>query len=80
MSTAEEVDTNQLLSEMFRLEKQVFVPTYSGKSMEMVRLRDLNDYDTLPLTKWNIKQPSATEGRENALTNGNYNSRETLNT
>ncbi|XP_061388039.1 5-formyltetrahydrofolate cyclo-ligase [Musca vetustissima] len=70
LSTASEVDTGDLLSECFRLEKHVFVPTYEGSNMEMVRLKNLEDYNSLPLTKWNIKQPSAKEGRENALTNG----------
>lgn len=65
-----EVDTCELLSECFRLEKHVFVPTYEGNQMEMVRLKDLDDYDTLPLTKWKIKQPNFKDGRENALTNG----------
>lgn len=72
LSTAEEVDTSVLLSECFRLEKHVFVPTYEGSQMEMVRLKDLQDYETLPLTKWNIKQPNPKDGRENALTNGEF--------
>lgn len=49
---------------------QVFVPTYQGDVMEMVKLNDLEDYDSLPLTKWNIKQPKADEGRENPLDTG----------
>lgn len=73
LSTSTEVDTSELLSECFRLEKHVFVPTYEGSEMEMVRLKDLKDYESLPLTKWKIKQPSAKEGRENALTNGKRN-------
>ena len=38
-----------------------------GNSMDMVRLYDLDDYDSLPLTKWNIKQPADDEVREDAL-------------
>lgn len=75
LSTTQEVDTSELLSECFRLEKHVFVPTYEGSEMEMVRLKDLQDYETLPLTKWNIKQPNAKDGRENALTNGKISTR-----
>ncbi|XP_037825625.1 5-formyltetrahydrofolate cyclo-ligase [Lucilia sericata] len=70
LSTSTELDTSDLLSECFRLEKHVFVPTYEGSQMEMVRLKDLQDYETLPLTKWHIKQPNIKDGRENALTNG----------
>ena len=35
--------------------------------MEMVLLKDLQDYDSLPRTKWNIKQPPDEEVREEAL-------------
>ena len=35
--------------------------------MDMVRLHDLEDYNKLPVTKWNIKQPSDDDDREEAL-------------
>ena len=38
--------------------------------MEMVLLKDLHDYNALPTTKWNIKQPSDDDIREEALENG----------
>ena len=41
-----------------------------GNRMEMVLLKDLHDYHTLPMTKWNIKQPSDDDIREEALENG----------
>ena len=41
-----------------------------GNRMEMVLLKDLHDYNTLPTTKWNIKQPSDDDIREEALENG----------
>lgn len=40
--------------------------------MEMVKLDSMEDYDKLPLTKWNIKQPDLRENRENALETGGY--------
>lgn len=36
----------------------------------MVKLESMKDYNSLPLTKWNIKQPELTEQRENALETG----------
>lgn len=70
LSTTSELDTTALLLEMFRLEKMVFVPTYEGTKMKMVRLRGMDEYESLPLTKWNIKQPDFKEAREDAMTNG----------
>ena len=40
--------------------------------MEMVLLKDLHDYNALPTTKWNIKQPSHDDIREEALENGTF--------
>lgn len=39
--------------------KKCFVPRYfsDGRAMDMVELRGLDDYESLPLTRWNIKQP-----------------------
>ena len=38
--------------------------------MDMLRLYDMEDYNTLPSTKWNIKQPGDDDNsREDALVN-----------
>jgi hypothetical protein len=50
---------------------KVFVPTYSGQEMKMLRLYDFDDYEQLPLTRWNIKQPNPDdERRENPMMTG----------
>lgn len=37
----------------------------------MVKLYDFDDYEKLPLTKWNIKQPNADDAhRENPMLTG----------
>lgn len=36
----------------------------------MVKLNDLQDYESLPMTKWKIKQPSVDDDRENAMDTG----------
>ena len=38
--------------------------------MQMVRLYDWDDYEKLPMTKWNIKQPTDEEERPEALDDG----------
>lgn len=70
LSTKDEIDTIQILKHMFETNKEVFVPRYKGKELEMVKLLSMDDYEKLPLTKWNIKQPRFDEPRENALKTG----------
>ncbi|XP_018309686.1 5-formyltetrahydrofolate cyclo-ligase isoform X2 [Mycetomoellerius zeteki] len=70
LSTKDEIDTLPILKHIFDMGKEVFIPQYHGKTMEMLKLRSMEDYETLPLTKWNIKQPSTTESHENALETG----------
>ncbi|XP_043794431.1 5-formyltetrahydrofolate cyclo-ligase [Apis laboriosa] len=70
LSTKNEIDTIPILKHIFETKKEVFIPRYNGKEMEMVKLFSMEDYETLPLTKWNIKQPNYNENRENALETG----------
>lgn len=72
LSTKDEIDTLPILKHIFDIGKEAFIPQYHGKTMEMVKLKSMDDYKTLPLTKWNIKQPSINESRENALETGNF--------
>lgn len=70
LSTKDEIDTAPILKHIFEMGKEAFVPQYHGKNMEMVKLKSIEDYEALPLTKWNIKQPSISDCRENALETG----------
>ena len=70
LSTNDEINTVPILKHMFEMKKEVFIPRYNGKQMEMVKLFSMNDYENLPVTKWNIKQPRFNEPRENALETG----------
>lgn len=46
------------------------MPSYSGKRMVMLKINGIDDLESLPLTKWNIRQPNPDDGRENANENG----------
>ena len=65
----DEINTETILADLLTGGKLCYIPRYDPGSsrMEMVRLRDLEDYERLPRTKWNIKQPGLTERREEAL-------------
>lgn len=72
LSMDNEIDTLDILKHLFNNQKHVFIPRYSGKlgRMDMVRINSWEDYESLPVTRWNIKQPSMKDAREDALETG----------
>ncbi len=70
LSMPSEVDTHGILEDVFKAGKQCFIPLYTESDMKMVVLSGMDDYENLPLTSWNIKQPHENEGRETAIENG----------
>ena len=68
----DEINTETILADVLTGGKHCYIPRYEPGSskMEMVRLRDLEDYERLPRTKWHIKQPGLGEEREEALEAG----------
>lgn len=68
----DEIITEDILKTALKRGKKCYIPRYfmGGNRMEMVELYDMQDYETLPLTKWNIKQPGDDEKRPEALEQG----------
>lgn len=45
---------------------------YNTSEMCMVKIKSLDELNSLPKTKWNISQPADDDVREDALTTGTY--------
>jgi 5-formyltetrahydrofolate cyclo-ligase len=52
-----EIITRDIIRHAFESNKHVFIPRYSSTAMDMVRVYSLDDLDSLPMTKWRIRQP-----------------------
>lgn len=66
----DEIRTLDILKDALSAGKKCFIPRYfsdGGEAMQMVRIKDMDDYQSLPLTKWKIKQPEEDELREEAV-------------
>ncbi|TNN28857.1 5-formyltetrahydrofolate cyclo-ligase [Liparis tanakae] len=72
LSMDDEVRTEEIIKDAFKLGKICFIPRYeSGSShMDMLKLNSLQDMETLPLTSWNIRQPAEDDHRDEALATG----------
>lgn len=72
LSMQDEVETDEIIKDIFRRGKTCFVPRYQLQSnhMDMVRLASPEEIASLPKTSWNIQQPGEDEAREEALSTG----------
>lgn len=74
LSTANEINTIPILEDAFKSSKTCFVPRFEPKTniMQMLRITDMEDYKNLPVIMWNIKQPKASDDREDAFLTGYF--------
>ncbi|XP_071525445.1 5-formyltetrahydrofolate cyclo-ligase [Panulirus ornatus] len=72
LSMNDEIQTEFILQHALDTGKTCFIPRYDSKStyMDMVRLHSWEEYESLPLTKWQIKQPPLDKQCETALSSG----------
>lgn len=57
LSTDSEVNTLPIIRHIFISGKVCFIPKCNGKTMRMVQLKSLADYESLPTNAWGIKEP-----------------------
>lgn len=69
LSMPDEVQTEEIIKDIFQRGKECFIPQYKPQSnhMDMVRLVSCEEIALLPLTSWNIYQPAENDTREEAL-------------
>ncbi|KAM8804514.1 5-formyltetrahydrofolate cyclo-ligase-like [Eudromia elegans] len=73
LSMPDEIQTEEIIKDIFKQGKECFIPRYKPDSnhMDMLKLASVEDISSLPLTSWNIHQPSDDDNvREEALSGG----------
>ncbi|XP_049708475.1 5-formyltetrahydrofolate cyclo-ligase isoform X3 [Elephas maximus indicus] len=72
LSMQDEIETEEIIKDIFQQGKTCFIPQYQFQSnhMEMVKLASPEEISLLPKTSWNIHQPAEGEVREEALSTG----------
>jgi len=66
----EEIDTDKIVKCIFEMGKICYVPIIENTDIRFVRLESQEDYETLPRNKWNIREPSPDQKREDAMDHG----------
>uniref|UniRef100_A0A8C8YS68 5-formyltetrahydrofolate cyclo-ligase n=1 Tax=Prolemur simus TaxID=1328070 RepID=A0A8C8YS68_PROSS len=72
LSMQDEINTEEIIRDIFLQGKACFIPRYQFQSshMDMVRLASPEEISSLPKTSWNIHQPGEGDVREEALSTG----------
>ncbi|XP_057578125.1 5-formyltetrahydrofolate cyclo-ligase isoform X4 [Hippopotamus amphibius kiboko] len=72
LSMQDEIETEEIIKDIFQQGKTCFIPRYQFQSshMDMVKLASVEEISSLPKTSWNIHQPGEDEVREEALSTG----------
>ncbi|XP_063572334.1 5-formyltetrahydrofolate cyclo-ligase isoform X4 [Pongo abelii] len=72
LSMQDEIETEEIIKDIFQRGKICFIPRYQFQSnhMDMVRIESPEEISLLPKTSWNIPQPGEGDVREEALSTG----------
>lgn len=73
VSAEGEVNTSTIIERALHDNKVCFVPRFTPKApdLEMVGLRSIDEFRSLPTIMWGIRQPPLDQQLENALDTGN---------
>ncbi|XP_023669798.1 5-formyltetrahydrofolate cyclo-ligase isoform X2 [Paramormyrops kingsleyae] len=72
LSMPDEIHTEEIIEDIFQKGKVCFIPRYLPNSshMDMLKVTEAKDIQSLPVTSWNIRQPGDEEQGEEALATG----------
>ncbi|KAG1473227.1 hypothetical protein G6F56_001076 [Rhizopus delemar] len=62
-----EIVTTEIIHLLLKSDKNCFIPRCTKSNMDMLKINSIEDFESLPLNKWNIPEPSFDDDRENAL-------------
>ena len=62
-----EIMTTDIIRGLLNSDKNCFIPRCTKNNMDMVQVNDINDFESLPINKWNIPEPPLDQSRSNAL-------------
>ncbi|KAI8802403.1 hypothetical protein BJ742DRAFT_684161 [Cladochytrium replicatum] len=64
-----EVQTDEIVEEVLARKPHVrcYIPRCNGETMDMVKVESLEDFRTLPVNKWNIREPPLDQPRTSAF-------------
>ena len=67
VSMSEEVDTKQIIENALLSNKSLYVPYFNKVDMFMVKIKSIDDYNSLPFDTFGVRQPKDWKEREHAI-------------
>ncbi|KAI8356646.1 5,10-methenyltetrahydrofolate synthetase [Blakeslea trispora] len=62
-----EIMTREIIHHILNSDKHCYIPRCYKNTMDMVRVTTIEDFESLPINKWNIPEPPIDQPRQNAL-------------
>ncbi|CAO0794412.1 unnamed protein product [Mucor circinelloides] len=62
-----EIITTDIIHDLLKSDKNCFIPRCTKNNMDMVKIIDIDDFESLPVNKWNIPEPPLDQPRSDAI-------------